>query len=124
MLDPNGVALRLSPLPNKQGTVWQMAPVYQKKVPSITTLSQTLSPIPDESISVFRQGFLAYCYRAADSPRYENEYMSFLAQIQKEVGAADREQDNYSAYPSRGLMSGPAVANIPGDGSGPFPWGY
>ena len=106
--DPNGVAIRLAPLPPLSGIVWQIVPVYQKKPPLLTSLQQTLSPIPDEMGYLFRQGFLAMCKehaspgsKAAVLARQEWEKALFTA-----LRSGDREREDASMYPSESLMGG------------------
>jgi hypothetical protein len=116
MADPNGICFRIAPLPPDQSTLFQIAPIYQKKPPSITALTQTWSPIPDELAYVYRQGMLALALRAADNDRWEKEYLVFQNMIQKALNAGDREEESFSMYPATPLMDG-------GGNPGPFWWG-
>src|SRR6185437_7467487 len=46
--DPNGYAIRISPLPAFSGLAWLIIPVYQTKPPILANLRQTIDPIPPE----------------------------------------------------------------------------
>lgn len=99
------LTFRLWPVPNKS-KVWTIQPVYQKKPPLKSGLSDTWSPIPDELAYVYRQGFLAMAYKHADDPRYDAEYAKFLMMIQKALGFADAEADSDGFFPDGGLFIG------------------
>ena len=104
MVDPNGTAIRLDRLPGINSVVWQHAPIYQAKAPVLSALSSTFAPVPDELAYVYRQGFLALCYRHAGEPAFPREYALFEAMVQKALGQNDREPDNFQFYPERPLM--------------------
>jgi len=126
MVDPQASSFRVSPLPSQAGTLWQVTPVFQKKPPLITSLSQTWAPIPDELAYVYRQGFLAKALKAADDERYEKEYMLFEALIKKALGSSDREAEEFSMYPGRSIQGGCGAEVAPGSpypASMLFPWG-
>jgi hypothetical protein len=118
-IDPNGITFRVSPLPPQNGTVWQIQPYYQKKPKLITSISQTWSSIPDELAYVYRQGFLAKAFKAADDNRYLKEYEVFQLMIQKALGSSDRECEEFGVYPSDGLMGDPSS---PSGNGWPFGW--
>lgn len=104
--DPNGVALRVTPLPATSGITWQINPVYQKKPPIKTALSQTISPIPDEFGYLFRQGFLAMCNIHAEKKNAMQSYAEWEEMLVTALRSADRERDDICLYPSEGIMSG------------------
>lgn len=56
--DPNGVALRVGAMATFQSLVWEMRVLYQQKPPNITSLTQTIAPIPDALNYFVKQGFL------------------------------------------------------------------
>jgi hypothetical protein len=116
----NGYAFRFDPLPPFSGLVWLMWPVYQRKAPQFTTLQQTLSPIPDEYVYLFRSGFLAYCYDHAGSPKAQIAYAKWEEQIMTALKAGNREEDNTIFYPSSGIMDGGYSYQQIGPG---WPWG-
>jgi hypothetical protein len=107
--DPNGYAMRVSPLPAYSGLTWLIFPYYQRKAPKITSLSQTISPIPDDYAYLYRQGFLCQCFKHAGSPRFQQEYAQWQADIQTALRASDRERDETCFYPTSGLMSGNSI---------------
>lgn len=104
--DPNGYAIRVAPLPAFSGLAWLLIPVYQKKPPIIRTLGQSLSPIPDENIYLFRQGFLAGCYEHANSPKAESAYQKWMLDMQTFLRSGDREREENILYPSESLTGG------------------
>lgn len=104
--DPNGSALRVSPLPATSGIVWEMHLVYQKKPPIKTKLTDTLSPLPDEYGYMFRQGFLAMCMIQAGVKDARQSYMEWEEMLITALKGADRERDQITMYPSEGLLSG------------------
>lgn len=110
--DPNGVALRLNPLPATAGIVWQLLASYQMKPPIKTKLTDTISPIPDEFGYMFRQGFLAQCLVYAKDKDGREAYMKWEEDLITALRSGDRERDQVTAYPSEGIMSG-----------GPYQWG-
>ena len=104
--DPNGIALRLAPLPATSGLCWLCIPVYQKKPPIITTLQQTIAPIPDEFGYLFRQGFLAMAYEHAGSKLAGESYAKWEEDLFTALRSADREREDATVYPSESLMGG------------------
>lgn len=124
--DPNGVAMRLAPLPATSGLVWEIHPVYQKKPPIKTLLSQTISPIPDEFGYLFRQGFLAMCLIHAGNKEGRESFAMWQEDLTTALRSADRERDQICMYPSEGLMTGSAYGSIiPVGPAYPFaPTGY
>lgn len=121
---PNGYMIRVSPLPPLSGLCWLLWPVYQRKAQRIKLLQQTISPIPDEYAYLFRSGFLAYCYDHAGSPKAGAAYAKWEEQIMTALKASDRETEDWTMYPSTGLMGGGSQPNW-GVSVGPGnPYGY
>lgn len=110
--DPLGVALRLDALATPQSMVWQVNGLYQRKPPNITSLSQTLSPIPDDLSYLVKQGFLAYCTKQAKPENFPSEFAQWLADIQDAMGSSDREYQEFGFYPASPVQGGS------GEGSG------
>lgn len=104
--DPNGVAFRMSKLATNNSQVWSVHPVYQNKPPNITTLKQTVSPIPDDLNYLVKQGFLAHCYKQADSSKFPQEYKQWLEDIQTAMGASDREYQEFGFSPENPIQGG------------------
>lgn len=95
---------RMSPVPGNQ--VFRIYPIYQRKAPVKTSLTQTWFPIPDELSFVYRQGFLAMAFRHADDARFRDEYQIFQAMIAKALGSKDAELNAEGFVPSRPLLIG------------------
>jgi hypothetical protein len=104
--DPNGFAFRLGPLPSSTGIVWEIHPIYQKKPPLIKNLSDSLTPIPDSYMYLFRQGFLAMCYEHAGSAKFGEAYGRWIENMVTALRAGDRERDFAILYPSEGFTGG------------------
>jgi len=102
VLQDNGdgtLKVRISPVPGS--ALWGINIVYQKKAPLKTALTQTWAPFPDEYGYVYRQGFLARCYRYINSPRSEAEDQKFQRAIAKAIGQSDEEPAEQYLYPIR-----------------------
>lgn len=117
LIDPNGIAWRLDSLATFNSNVWQMNPVYQNKPPNITSLKQTISPIPDDLSYLVKQGFLAYCRKQVDDKMFQSEFMQWMQDVQEALGASDREDQEYGFAPSQGLAN-------PGMGGGTGSYGF
>lgn len=102
----NGYAVRVAPLPAFSGLAWLMCPVYQKKPPVFTSLQQTLDPLPDDVVYLFRQGFIAACYVHTGSPQAPAAYQKWEEDLMIYLRSGDRERDDSCFYPSEGLTSG------------------
>jgi len=98
--DPLGVAFRLDYIASFGSNVFQMRPTYQKKAPNIISLTQIISPIPDELSYLVKQGFLAYCYKQVDNAKFQVEFAQWLADIKEALGASDREDQEFGMYPA------------------------
>jgi hypothetical protein len=104
--NPNGYAIRIAPLPALSSLAWLMEPIYQKKPPTITSLQQTLAPIPDEFAYLFRQGFKAMCYEHAGSKLFAESFQKWEEDLMVAVRSADREREDAVMYPSESIMNG------------------
>lgn len=122
----NGYAIRVNPLPAQAGLTWLLMPYYQSKPPKITSLQQTLGPIPDDLIYVFRSGFLAMCYDHISSPKAQAQYAKWEEQIFTALKASQRENDSFGFFPSEGIMGGGAGFNpaLMAGPSNPYSFGY
>lgn len=123
--DPNGYAIRVGPLPALSSLAWLIEPIYQRKPPQITSLQQTLSPIPDEYAYLFRQGFIAMCYEHAGSKNAGEAYQKWEEALMTALRSADREREDASFYPSESVMGGgPYKYGMPIGPAWPFDyWG-
>ena len=108
--DPNGVGIRILPVPSQTGAVFQFNLIGQKPAIQFTSLSQTLDPFPDKYESYFRQGVIAQCYRYASEPRvqakFEKNYAIWLKSLNDLRAAQDRELEENRFTPERGIMGG------------------
>jgi len=104
--DPNGIALRLAPIPAIGGITWQIKPFYQKKPPIKTRLTDTLFPLPDEFGYLFRQGFLAMCMIHAGKKEGRDAFNMWREDLITALRSADRERDQTALYPSESLTGG------------------
>jgi hypothetical protein len=86
------------------GTTFGITLTGQKKPPLKTDLSETWSPFPDEFGFVYRQAFLARCYRFLDKPRADNETAKAEMMIAKALGRDDVEESDQYVSPERSLM--------------------
>ena len=120
--DPYGAAFRLAPMPASSGIVWQINPIYQMKAPYFTSLQTTLTPIPDDHVYLFRQGFMAMAYMHAGSPKFGAAYAQWEEALFIALRAADREQDNTTLYPSTSLMGGESIG-VPVGPANPYGFG-
>jgi len=118
VVDPNGVALRVDFLATYQSVVWELRVLYQQKPPNITTLTQTITPIPDDLNYLVKQGFLAYCTKQTDRAKFPAEFAQWMEDIQMAMGASDREYQEFGFYPSAPITGGS------GEGGGVGTWGY
>jgi hypothetical protein len=112
--NPNGYAIRVVPLPALSSLAWLMEPIYQVKPPIITSLQQTLAPIPDEFCYLFRQGFKTMCFEHAGSKMFMESFQRWEEDLRVAVRSADREREDATMYPSESLMGGgPARTGMP-----------
>lgn len=122
--NPNGYAMRVAPLPAFSGLAWLIIPVYQKKPPILTSLQDSLSPIPDECIYLFRQGFLAGCLQHAKQYEESREaYAQWQEDMMIFLKSGDRERDDSIMYPSEGISGGGSRTPFPIGAANPFNYG-
>lgn len=119
--DPDGYAIRVSPLPAFSGLAWLISPVYQITPPTFTTIQQTIAPIPPEFAYLFRQGVRAKLYEHAGSKNAESSYMKWEEALTVAIRSGDRQTEDNCMYPSRSIMSGNGYLGAMGAGaSWPF----
>jgi hypothetical protein len=103
--DGTTVVWRVSPVPGS--AIWTVYPIYQRRAPIKTALTDTWAPIPDELAFVYRQGFLAHAYKHLGEMQVAQfEYQKFERQIRKALGLKDAEQTNEGFYPEVPIMLG------------------
>jgi hypothetical protein len=119
--DPNGVAVRIVPLPACSGISWLISAVYQKAPPLITSLQGFFTPIPDSLGFLIRQGFRAGMYDHAGNKNADKMYVQWEEALMTALRSADREREDASFYPSQGLTSGsPFRYGMPTGASWPY----
>lgn len=104
--DPNGYAIRVSPLPALNGLCWFLNPAYQVSPPVIPNLSTNLSPIPYNMIYLFRQGMRSGLKQFNGAKDANQSYTEWEETLTKAVRAADRQQEDNCFYPNQSLMGG------------------
>jgi hypothetical protein len=116
--DPNGVALRVDAMATNQSLVWELRVLFQQKPPNITTLTQPITPIPDDLNYLVKQGFLAFCTKQTDRSKFPEEYAQWLEDIQSAMGSSDREYQEFGFHPAQPIQGGG------GDSGNSGTWGY
>jgi hypothetical protein len=121
--DPNGIAVRIVPLPAQSGLCWLIMPVYQVRAPKLIALTGFIDPIPDDYAYLFRQGCLAKGYQHAGTRNANQTYLEWEETIVTALRAADREREDASFYPSQGLTGGsPYKYGMPVGPAWPYDW--
>lgn len=107
--DPNGVGIRILPVPSQTGAVFQFNLIAQKPAIQFQSLSDTLDPFPDKYESYFRQGVIAQCYRyATDSKvqaKFEKNYQIWLKSLNDLRAMEDRELEENQFIVDQGIMT-------------------
>lgn len=109
--DPNGVAMRVNPLPAYSGLAWLITPVYQVQAPIITRLQDSISPIPPDLNYLFRRGFKAMLYEHAGSKMAGEAYAKWEEDLITSVRAADRQTESFGMTPMQSIMGSPYGGN-------------
>jgi hypothetical protein len=108
VVDPNGVGIRILPVPSQTGAVFQFNLIAQKPAIRFTSLDQTLDPFPDKYESYFRQGIIAQCYRysslATVQAKFEKNYQIWLKSLNDLRAMEDRELEENRFVPEQGVM--------------------
>lgn len=110
VLDPYGQGFRVSPRTPQSGVIYEIHAVAQDIPPVFNTnLNQTLSPLPDQFVKYFKQGFVAYCYRHSPEPQVRQKFPIeqdlWMKALQEELRGGDRERDSAGFFPSQSIMS-------------------
>lgn len=103
--DPDGIAIRVSPLPAFSGLAWLISPVYQIIPPTFNTIQQTIDPIPPEFAYLFRQGVRAKLYEHAGSNKAESAYAKWEEALIVAIRSGDRQAEDNCMYPTKGIMT-------------------
>lgn len=108
VVDPVGQGFRILPVPGQTGIVWEFNLTGQAKPVRFSSLSQYLTPLPDEFEPHFLAGFIAQCYRfspeAKIRAKFENEWKMWLMSLNEMRAKSDREQEENQFVPDRGIM--------------------
>ena len=104
--DPNGLAIRLSPLPALNGLEWLVFLQYQIAPPYIPTLQTSLNPIPFQYLYLFRAGFRSQLKIYNNSKDAAQSYAEWEETLVRAVRGADRQQEDFAMYPSQSIMQG------------------
>lgn len=108
VVDPNGVGIRVLPVPSQTGAVFQFNLIGQMPAKQFTSLSDTLSPFPDKYEPYFRQGVIAQCYRysSVDSvqKKFERNYQLWLKSLNDLRAMEDRELEENMFVPDQSIF--------------------
>jgi hypothetical protein len=95
---------RIWPLPNQAGPVYQLIPSYQLEPPKVTTLQQTINPIPDSYARHFRRAFEYQCKGASSNPADKKEFLQdypvWLRGLESMAKQADKSPNAYGLLPA------------------------
>jgi hypothetical protein len=110
VVDPNAVGIRILPVPSQTSAVFQFRLVAQKPFFRFTSLQDTLAPFPDKYEPYFRQGVIAQCYRYSSissvQAKFEKNYQIWLKSLNDFRSNQDRELEENTFVPERGIMGG------------------
>lgn len=106
--DPNGVGIRITPVPSRMGVSFQFNLIGQMPPVRFNSLSQTFAPFPDKYEKYFRQGVIAQCYRYSPlekvQVKFEKNYQIWLKSLNDLRATQDRELEENRFTPERGIM--------------------
>lgn len=128
VVDPNGQAIRINPVPGPSTNVWQFNLVGQMVPPTFTAMSQTLFPLPDEFEPNFRQGVMAYLYAYSPDAKVrakaDEEFQKWLRSLGQFRARQDKELDLFYLVPGK-TIGGRRRSNGPWRGpANPFMYYY
>jgi hypothetical protein len=110
VVDPYGVGIRILPVPDQTGVVFQFHLVGQMPAIEFTKLSDTIFPLPDKYEPYFRQGIIAQCYRYSPidkvQAKFEKNWKLWLMTLNDFRAAEDRELEENRFSLERGIMGG------------------
>lgn len=94
--------IRFADVPSS--TIWGLNLVYQSKAPYKNDLANNWAPFPDEFGFVYRQMFMARCYRYLNSAKEPLEYQKAQQLILKALGRGDAEAGETHIVPYCSLL--------------------
>lgn len=110
VVDPNGIGIRVLPVPSQTGVTFQFRLVGQMPPKRFKTLDDTLAPFPDKYEPFFRAGVIAQCYRYSITPsvqgKFEKNYQIWLTSLNRLRAVQDRELEENRFTVERGIMGG------------------
>ena len=101
---PDAYSARLGPTPALNGLCWYIRVEYQKSPPQLYDLRQTLAPIPNQMIYLFRAGARALLKQFNGSKDAAQSYAEWEEQLVKALRAGDRQQEDFIVFPSSSIM--------------------
>jgi len=116
-LNPNGMGFRLHCPPAGNSVVWLFRVVAQMIPPVFTSLKSTLGQLPDNMVPYFRRGFEAKCCEHSPDPKVRAKATQprtgmldmWMADLQRAVKTATKEQEDQVLVPEGGFASGPSL---------------
>jgi hypothetical protein len=133
VVDPNGIGVRVLPVPSQTGQTWQFLLVGQQPAPNFSAdpaagLSQTLAPYPDKYEPQFRMGVIAQCYKysslKAVQDKFEKNHTLWLRSLVHLREKQDRELEENMFTPERGIMGAGTSRNKYIGAAWPFNYPY
>lgn len=118
--NPNGYALRFSPVPALNGLTWLIVSQYQAAPPELQTLQSSLSPLPGQYLYLFRSGLRAALTRENDLAKGNEMYAEWEETLVKAVRGADRQQEDNELMPVRTILGGDANSYVNIGAAQPF----
>lgn len=113
--DPNGIGIRVLPVPSQTGVVFQFNLVGQRPPKRFTSLSDTLDPLPDKYEPHFRAGVIAQCYRYSSiksvQDKFEKNYQLWLKSLNDLRAKQDRELEENTFTLGRSIMGSGSSRN-------------
>lgn len=109
VVDPQGIGIRILPVPSRTGVVFQFNLIGQMPAIEFTNLAQSFAPFPDKYQTYLRQGIIAQCYRYSPDPKvqakFEKNYTLWLKSLNDLRVVEDRELEEYRFVPERTVFS-------------------
>jgi hypothetical protein len=110
VVDPNGQGIRIAPVPSQTGSVWEFRLTGQLIPPRFTSMSQLMTPVPDDYEPHLRALFIAQLYRYSSETKirakFKDEWQLAMQSLIKARTKSDRERDFYRFVPSQSVKTG------------------
>jgi hypothetical protein len=109
-LNPEGIGIRLSPLPPQTGRTYEFWPVYQMRPVPFTSMQQTLGSVPDDYSQFFIDGVIAVLWSMHPDTKLRAKHADAITLWEKSLSdakrAGDRNRDAAIMYPSEPITTG------------------